>query len=100
VTPVDAISLFSGAGQTMATLGDGGEFAYLGGHVELDPACGRLLMDVLPPWILIKAASPQAKVFRWLMDQLVAEDAGALPGKQLVSAQLTQLLFVQLLREH
>src|SRR5262249_1469024 len=72
----------------------------LGGHVELDPSSGRLLMDVLPPWIHIGAASPQAKVFRWLMDQLVSEEAAALPGRQLVSAQLTQLLFVQILREH
>lgn len=98
--PVDAVSLFSGAGQSMIQIGDGSAFEYLGGHVVLDPACGRLLMDVLPPWIHIKAASPQAKVFRWLMDQLVAEGAAALPGKQLVSAQLTQLLFVQILREH
>lgn len=100
VAPLEAATLFSGAGQSMAMLGDGGEFAYLGGHVAFDPACGRLLMDVLPPWILIKAASPQAKVFRWLMDQLVAEDGASLPGKQLVSAQLTQMLFVQILREH
>lgn len=98
--PVDAVSLFSGAGQSHVVIGDGSAFEYLGGHVALDPACGRLLMDVLPPWIHIQAASPQAKVFRWLMDQLVAEGARAQPGKQLVSAQLTQLLFVQILREH
>ena len=100
VKPVDAVSLFSGAGKAHAVLGDGGEFEYLGGHVELDAACGRLLMDVLPPWIHIRGSSPQAVVSRWLMDQLVAEGAAALPGKQLVSAQLTQLLFVQILREH
>lgn len=98
--PVDALTLFSAAGKSQAMLGDGSEFAYLGGHVELDAACGRLLMDVLPPWIHIKSDSPQAQVFRWLMDQLVAEGSASLPGKQLVSAQLTQLLFVQILREH
>lgn len=98
--PVDAVSLFSGAGKATAALGDGGEFDYLGGHVSLDPLCGRLLMDVLPPWIHVKGSSPQAKVSRWLMDQLVAEGATELPGTQLVSAQLTQLLFVQILREH
>lgn len=98
--PVDALTLFSAAGKSQATLGDCSEFAYLGGHVEFDPACGRLLMDVLPPWIHIRSDSPQAQVFRWLMDQLVAEGSASLPGKQLVSAQLTQLLFVQILREH
>ncbi len=100
VEPVDAISVFSGAGATHVTLGDGGAFEYLGGHVELAPASGRLLMEVLPPWIHIGAASPQAVVSRWLMDQLVAEGAGAQPGRELVSAQLTQLLFMQILREH
>lgn len=100
IPPVDALTLFSAVGKSQATLGDGSEFAYLGGHVEFDPSCGSLLMDVLPPWIHLTSASPQAKVFRWLMDQLVAENADALPGKQLVSAQLTQLLFVQILREH
>lgn len=100
VTPVEASTLFSGPGQTTAKIGEGGAFAYIGGHVALDPACGRLLRDVLPPWIHIKSDSPRAKVFRWLMDQLVSEDGADLPGRQLVSAQLTQLLFVQILREH
>ena len=31
--PVDALTLFSGAGKSTAVLGDGGAFAYLGGHV-------------------------------------------------------------------
>src|ERR1700754_3299772 len=37
VEPVDAVSLFSGAGQSFVTLGDGSEFEYLGGHVAVDP---------------------------------------------------------------
>src|SRR5690242_3904471 len=32
VKPVDAVSLFSGAGQSFVKLGDGSEFEYLGGH--------------------------------------------------------------------
>lgn len=98
VTAVEAVSLFSGAGKTRAVLGDGRDFAYIGGHVELDGTRGRLLLDVLPPWIHIPAASPQAPVFRWLVDQLVGEGAGELPGAQLATTQLTQLLFIQILR--
>ncbi len=71
IPPVDAMSLFSGTGRTAATLGDGDDFAHIGGHVLLDPASGRLLADVLPPWIHVPAASPQATAFRWLLDQLV-----------------------------
>jgi len=100
VAPVDAMALFSGAGRTTATLGDGSEFAHLGGHVLLDPSSADLLADVLPPWIHINAASAQATVFRWLLDQLVEERANARPGAKLASAQLAQLLFIQILRAH
>nr|WP_029922011.1 AraC family transcriptional regulator [Nevskia soli] len=98
VVPVDAMSLFSGAGRTTAMLGDGKDFAYIGGHVLLDPGSGRLLSDVLPPWIHIQAASPQAATFRTLLDQLVEERATGQAGAQLASAHLSQLLFIQILR--
>ncbi|WP_431103925.1 AraC family transcriptional regulator [Roseateles noduli] len=100
IEPVDAMGLFSGAGRSTATLGDGEDFAHLGGHVLLDPASGRLLEGVLPPWIHIRAASPRATVFRWVLDQLVEERAHPLPGAQLVTEQLSQLLFIQILRAH
>lgn len=100
VKPVDAMPLFSGAGRHTATLGDGSEFSYIGGHVLLDPASGDLLADVLPPWIHIVATSPQATVFRWLLAQLDEERATSRPGAQLASAQLAQLLFIQILRAH
>lgn len=100
VAPIEAMSVFSGAGRSVAMLGDGSEFAHLGGHVLLDPASGRLLADVLPPWIHVPAASTQATTFRWLLDQLVEERAAELPGALLVSAQLSQLLFIQILRAH
>ena len=100
VAPVDAMGLFSGAGSKAAKLGDGDDFSHIGGHVLLDPASGRLLADVLPPWIHIRSASPQAPILRWLLHQLVYERAADLPGAQLASAQLAQLLFIQILREH
>ncbi|MET0504354.1 MAG: AraC family transcriptional regulator, partial [Luteibacter sp.] len=59
---------------------------------------GPMLLNALPPWIHLRASSPQAPVFRWLLDQLVEERAAAQPGVQVVSAQLAQLLFVQILR--
>lgn len=100
VPPLDAMDLFSRAGRTAAQLGDGRDFAHLGGHVLLDPVSGRLLLDVLPPWIHIRAASPHATTFRWLLEQLMKEQEGNLPGTQLASSQLAQLLFIQILRAH
>jgi len=98
--PVEATSLFSAAGRTMAVLGRGAEFEFIGGHVLLNPQNGRLLEDVLPPWIQIKAGAPEAGPFRWLLNQLVEEGAADLPGAQLASSHLAQLLFTQILRAH
>jgi len=100
VSPVEAMTLFSSAGRTTTQIGDGSDFAHIGGHVLLDPGSGRLLADVLPPWIHVQAAVPQAATFRWLLDRLEEERASSLPGSELASAQLAQLLFIQILRVH
>lgn len=99
IAPVDAMALFSSTQRT-TVLGDGADFTHIGGHVLLDPVRGRLLADILPPWIHIRAASPQAARFRWLLDQLVEERAEKQPGASLASAQFTQLLFIQIVRAH
>lgn len=100
VGPVGAMELFTGAGRNLATIGDGNDFAYIGGHVLLDPIRGKLFAEILPPWIHTRAASPQAAVFRWLLDRLIDERDAGQPGALLASAQLTQLLFIQILRSH
>ncbi|QET01895.1 AraC family transcriptional regulator [Cupriavidus pauculus] len=108
--PVDAMSVFARAGNNGVHLGIGigtgtgtgtaPDFSQIGGHILLDPVSGRLLADVLPPWIHVPAASAQATAFRWLLAQLVEERANEQPGTQLASAQLAQLLFIQILRAH
>jgi AraC-like DNA-binding protein len=98
--PVDATSLFTGNVSQIAKLGDGADCIQIGGHVRLDPASGGLLADVLPPLIHVQAASPQATVLQWLLDQLVRERAAELPGASLAAAQLAQLMFVHILRAH
>jgi AraC-like DNA-binding protein len=98
--PVEARSVFTPGAGTIAKLGNGEDFLFLGGHVQLDPASGGLLADVLPPLIHVRTASPQATVLRWLLEQLVRERAADLPGAAIASAQLAQLMFVQILRAH
>ncbi len=98
--PVEATSLFSGPGPTMAVLGDGADFSFVGGHVLLHPTNGWLLADVLPPWLHIKANSPEAATFSWLLNQLVEEGSADLPGAQLAASHLAQLLFTHILRAH
>jgi len=100
LAPIDAMTLFSGPPNNYAVLGDGEDFEHIGGHVLLDPVRGKLVADVLPPWIHIRADAPQAAVLRWILDRLVAERKAGLPGTSFASAQLTQLLFVEILRAH
>lgn len=100
VEPIDAMSVFFGPGKPHAPIGEGDDVEHIGGHVLLNPTSGKLLTHVLPPWIHVPANSPQATSFRWLLDQLVQERLQRQPGSQLVSTQLAQLLFVQILRAH
>lgn len=100
VEPIDAMSVFFGPGKPHAPIGEGNDVEHIGGHVLLNPTSGKLLTHVLPPWIHVPANSPQATSFRWLLDQLVQERLQYQPGSQLVSTQLAQLLFVQILRAH
>ncbi|MDB5851565.1 MAG: bacterial regulatory helix-turn-helix s, AraC family protein, partial [Rhodoferax sp.] len=106
--PVDAMALFLRTAGNMMRLGDAIEtrpadqddFVQMGGHVRLDPANGGLLADVLPRWIHIQAAAPEATPLRWLLAQLVGERASELPGAGIASVHLAQLMFVQILRAH
>jgi AraC-like DNA-binding protein len=100
IEPVEATALFTGTGRTMGVLGDGADFVFIGGHILLNPTNAGLLADVLPPWLHIKAGSPEADTFSWLLNQLVEENAGGLLGAQLASTHLAQLLFTQILRAH
>lgn len=100
VQPLDAMDVFSRAGRNVAQLGEGRDFEYLGGHVLLDPHSSRFFTEALPPWIHIPASSAKASAFSWLLRQLVQEQAQQQPGASLATAQLSQLLFIQILRAH
>jgi AraC-like DNA-binding protein len=99
-TAIEAVGLFAGAVNKTARLGSGDDCIQIGGHVRLDAASGGILADVLPPLIHIRATSPRAAVLQWLLEQLVREQAEELPGANVASAQLAQLMFVQILRVH
>lgn len=99
-TPTDAASVFASGAVKMGKLGDGDEYMQIGGFVRLDPINGGLLADVLPPLIHVHASAPQAAVLHWLIEQLVHEQVAELPGASLVSAQLAQMMFVQIVRAY
>jgi AraC-like DNA-binding protein len=100
VTPVAAREVFAGVVGELARVGSGETFFALGGHVALDPTRGALLLDVLPPYVHVRAEHAEATVLRWVLDQLVREAAADRLGTSLATAQLAQLMFVQVLRVH
>ncbi|MDN6859183.1 AraC family transcriptional regulator [Pseudomonas sp. CAN2814] len=101
LTPLDAMQVFSGeANERTATLGSGEDCIQLGGHVRLDPTSEELAFRLLPPVMQVHAGSQQAGRLKWLLDQIVEERTQWRPGVGLVSAQLTQLLFVQTMRAY
>ncbi|AWI09803.1 AraC family transcriptional regulator [Ereboglobus luteus] len=94
--PLDAVKLFEKS--KTQVIGDAEDCVQIGGHIRLDGASGAILEDVLPPFIHIKAASPQAASVKWLLDQYVRERARVLPGGEITAAHLVGLMFVQILR--
>lgn len=96
--PVNSSSVLTPNAGTIMKIGDAEDVFVIGGFVQLDATSGDLLTNVLPSLIHVRATSPQATVLQWLLDQLVHERFAGLPGASVASAQLAQLMFVQLLR--
>jgi AraC-like DNA-binding protein len=98
--PVDAQALFREAPDNVARIGTGEDVFLFGGHVAIDAARADLVIDVLPPLIHVRSATPEAGALRWLLEQLVAELSSSQPGSDLAASHLAQLMFVQVLRAH
>lgn len=98
--PIDATTIFARKVDGITRYDDGDDTFILGGHVTLDETRGHLLRDALPPAIHVSAASSEAAILRGLLQQLVGEIAQRQPGSALASANLAQLMFVQMLRAH
>lgn len=105
VAPVAAEQLFAHRTEAIVPVGEAANtdsdhsVLQIGGHVRLHPVYGALLADVLPPFIHVHGALPEARTLRWILDQLVQEREG-LPGAGMATTQLAHLLFVHVLRAH
>lgn len=97
--PQPAAAVFAGAdGKGLLSLGTGAEVYLLGGHVDVDRTCGRLLFDILPARIHLDAGCPEAAKLHWLIDQLVREYTGDEVGTEFARAGFAQLMFLLMLR--
>ncbi|MGM4921369.1 AraC family transcriptional regulator [Tardiphaga sp. 804_B3_N1_9] len=77
--------------------GVGLEFRCLGGRMELPPAA-TLLIEALPPVTVIPADSAAAGRIGWLLDRLEEESRAGAPGGAAMTAQIMQMVFIELLR--
>lgn len=102
VPPKDGYRTLAARRSASSEIGDGNgpECIVLSGMVSLHPSSGSLLTDVLPALVHVRAVSPHAAPLRWIVEQILQERNSTLPGTSAVSAQLAQLLFVQILRAH
>ena len=99
-TPVDFQGITASSVGNTRHHGEGDDFLIIGGKVEFDARRGAPLLASLPPTILIRHESAHATVLQWLLAQLVRERADGLPGVAAASAQLAQLMFIQILRAY
>jgi AraC-like DNA-binding protein len=98
--PVDGDALPSSTTSGARRIGNGRDFALLGGAVQLDPASGEFLSELLPPALHIEASGPQASALPWLVAQIAKEKTANLPAASLASDHMAQLLFLHVLRVH
>lgn len=96
---IDASAVFAPSG-LCATLGVGDQVELLGGSVSLASASASELLAILPPVIVIRAQSPDASSFAWLLDELDKEWRSAQPGAHALCNDLLRVIFVHALRHH
>ncbi|RFU44809.1 AraC family transcriptional regulator [Paraburkholderia sp. DHOC27] len=80
--------------------GEAHDFLALVVDVLLDAEHATLVTHALAPLLHIRAAWPRAAVLVQLLEQMVRERDGELPGRTLASEQLAQLMFIEALRVH
>lgn len=98
--PVPLDTLAGGRRGAVLHHGGGDGFYMIGGKVELDAGYAPLLFGGLPPLVHIAGDSAAAQPIHWILDRLVAERDAALPGMEAASAQLAQLMLIEILRAH
>lgn len=96
---VDASEVFAHSSSS-ASIGDGNDVELLGGSVSLVSQGGNEFLAILPPSIIIAAASEGASSFAWLLDELDKEWSSAQAGGYAMCNDLLRLIFIHALRHH
>lgn len=102
VEPIPAARVRATATTGSVHLGPAAEVdtSLCGGHFAFDDACASILLDALPPMVLVRAADPRGELLDHVCQLLIAEAEAASLGGSLVLEHLAQILFVYMLRAH
>lgn len=101
LTPVPAAPIFAASAEHACThFGSGEDVYFIGGRLDIDQADAALLLDALPSTLVMHARSDTAGIIRWLLQRLVVELEGTLPGQTMAGTSLLQLMFVEVLRAY
>jgi AraC-like DNA-binding protein len=96
--PVDGLPAFRAATDGVARFGTADEVVMTGGRFVLDDRSARLLLDVLPPLLVVGADEEQAAPLRAALGLFAHETARPRLGGALVTERLGQVVFVEALR--
>lgn len=97
---LDARILYGDKTRQIIHLGEGEDFFFLGGEVQFNSASGQLLLDNLPPFINLHSDIVESQAIRWRIDQLACENRAGKAGADFAATQLSQLMFLHILRGH
>ncbi|MCR9282606.1 MAG: AraC family transcriptional regulator [Rhodobacteraceae bacterium] len=99
LSPQSAEEVFSRSSGHFARLdaGDGNEFSCIGGRMQAANGLD-LLVEALPRLVLLREVHEAAGRVRWLLTRLVDELDQDAPGSRVMSSQIMQMIFVEMIR--
>ena len=96
--PVDGLPLFRASTDGVARVGSADEVAMTGGRFVLDDASAQLLLDVLPPLLVVSGEGAAPSSLRATLDLFVRETSSPRPGSALLARHLGHVVFAEALR--
>jgi AraC-like DNA-binding protein len=96
--PVDGMPAFDSAIDGVGRVGGADEVVMTAGHFTFDDRSARLLLDVLPPLLVIGADEERGTPLRAALDLLAHETATLRLGASIVTERLGQIVFIEALR--
>ena len=82
-----------------AVYGMGGDFFMTGARFLVSGPAAGVLLDALPPAIVVRAGS-RSEAVRWTVDRIAGELHDPRPGGALLIDQLSHVLLIEVVRQH